>query len=108
MYPHLHSLVVAQVELGVAVYAAGVAGGEVGKLQRHRLLVELYDLCLAGVTYTGHARRKNVVHRFAGGVLLYVHHRNIELTLGGSIAAVVEVEIVGAPFAAHEFESGET
>ena len=42
------------------------------------------------------------------GILLDVHHRNVELPFGGRIAAAVEVEVVGTPFAAHKFQSGET
>ncbi len=57
VHPHLHALVVAQIELGVAVYTAGVAGIEAGDFERHRLLVELCDLALAGVCDTRHTGR---------------------------------------------------
>ena len=108
MNPHLKPLVVAQVVLRVAVYAAAVAGLQAGNFKRERLFVQLGNLALARVDDTCHAGRKNVVHRFAVGILLDVNHRHVEIAFGRKISAAVEVEVVGAPLAAHKLKSGET
>ena len=108
MNPHLEPLVVAQVVLRVAVYAAAVAGLQAGNFKRERLFVQLGNLALTGIDDTRHAGRKNVVHRFAVGILLDVNHRHVEIAFGRKISAAVEVEVVGAPLTAHELQSSET
>ncbi len=107
MHPHLHAAVVAQVELGVAVHAAGIAGVEAEHFQRHRLFVQLRDLALTGVGDACHAWGKHIVHRLAVGIFLDVDNADIQLPLGGSVAAAVEIEVVGAPFAAHKLQGCE-
>ena len=105
--PHLQTLVVAQVEHGVSVDGTCIARIEAGDLERHRLLVELGNLALARVDDTCDAGRQNIVDRFARGVFLDVDNRYVELSVGRSIAALVEIVVVATPFAAHEFEGSE-
>ena len=108
MDPHLHTLIVAEVLLRIAVYAACIAGGKTGEFERHRLLVQLRDLALPGVGDTRHAGREDVVDGLALCVLLDVDHGHVEFSRSRSVAAGVEVEVVAAPLAADEFERGET
>ena len=106
--PHLQAAIVAQVEHGVAVYSAGVSGIEVGDFKHHGLLVELRYLALSGVDDTCHTGRQNVVDGFARGVFFDVDYGDVQLTLGGRIAALIEVEVVAAPLAAYQLQGGET
>ena len=105
--PHLEALVDAEVHLGVLVHAACVAGLESGDFHLHGLLVELQGLRLPGVLGAVHAGGQDVVDGGAGGVLLDVDGGDVELALGRGIVAVVEVEVVASPLAAHELEGCE-
>ena len=103
---HLQALVEAQVELGVAIHSAGVAGFEVAHLERERLLVELGGLSLPGIDDSGYSRRKHIVDRLCAVVLLDIHRTDVERAFSRSVGAAVEVVLICAPFAPHEFEGG--
>ena len=105
---HLQAAIDAQVEAGVLIHGTRCAGGELGNLHRHRLLVELCDLRLTGIHYTGHARRQNVVHRLASGVLFDVDGCHCQVAFGRHIDALVGVIVVAAPFALEQLERGKT
>ena len=54
-----------------------------------------------------HTRRQHIVDRFARGVLLDVDRVDRHAARGGLVAAHVQVVVVVAPLAAHQFEGGE-
>ncbi len=108
MSPHLEAFVVAKILLCVAVDPTGITRLEVCDLKRQRLFVELGNLRLSRIHYACHTGRKNVVDRFSVGILFDIHHRHIEVSFSRCVSTGVEVEIVGAPFASHQFEGGET
>ena len=107
MYPHLHALVGAQVDLSILVYTSGVAGLDSRERKLEALLVELSGLRRTRILDSVHTRGKNIVHGFASGVLFDVHYRHVEFTLGRRIVAAVEVELIVAPFASHKLKGGE-
>ncbi len=107
MHPHLHAAVDTQVKLRILVYSTCIAGLKSGEFELKRLLIELGGLRLSRVLDTVHSRRKHVVDRCACGIFLYIHHRHVEFALSRRVVAAVEVELIVAPFAAHEFECGE-
>ena len=108
MYPHLQTAIDAQVKLCVLIHATGVAGLQTRNLHLHRLLVELKRLSLTGILSTVNTGGQHVVDRSAAGILLNVDSGDIQLAFGRSVVAVVEVEVIAAPFAAHQLKGRET
>ena len=108
VHVHLQTLVDAEVEAGVLIHCPCVAGTESCHLKCHRLLIELCHLRLTGIDDSRHARRQHVVHRCASGILLNVHGIDGERAFSRSIAALVEVVVVGAPLAADKLKCGKT
>ena len=92
--------------MGVTIHSAGVAGFEVAHLERERLLVELCGLSLPGIYDSGYTGRKHIVDRLCAVVLLDIHRTDVERAFCRSVGAAVEVVLICAPFAPHEFEGG--
>ena len=105
---HLQALVDAEVEACVLIHRTCIAGTESCHLKCHRLLVELCHLRLTRIYDSGDARRQHVVHRRAACVFLNVHGIDGERAFSRSIAALVEVVVVGAPLAADKFKRSKT
>ena len=94
--------------LGIAVHTACVTGLNSGQFHRHGLLVELHGLRLSRILYARHPGRQHIVHRLAPGILLDIHHRKVQFALGGSVGTAVEIKLIAAPLAAHQFQRGKT
>ena len=108
VHKHLQTLVDAQVKARVPVHATGITCLQVFDLHLHRLLIELSNLRLTRVDDSAHARWQHIVHRLARSVLLNVHCVHINRTIGRSVATQVQVVVIVAPLATHQFQACET
>ena len=113
MDKHFKVFVLSQVEVGCLVDGASVAVDEVLDGHLQRLLIDTGGLHSSNHQFLLDARRDDVRHGFAAAVLVDADCRNIE---GGRVAVVVGLVFarsldalgVGAPFAFHEIQGGET
>ena len=103
---HLQVLVLAQVEVGVLVDGLRLVLREVLHGEAEGLLVLLSELLLVGILHAADARRQDVGHRLALGVLLHVDgthlHRSCLSTRTG-----LQVLLVLSPLTLHQVETAE-
>ena len=103
---HLQPLVLAQVEVGVAIDGLRLILREVLHREAQRLLVVLGELLLVGVGHSGDARWQHIGHGLALGVLLHVHSAHLQRSrLGGGTG--LQVLLVLSPLAFHQVEAAE-
>ena len=103
MHEHLHVLILAQVEGGVAIDGLRLAGRQVLHHHVHGLLVGLGQLRLRGVGDAGDARRQHIVDGALVVVLLDVDGADLQRA---AVRARGKWLVVGAPLATHQVEAG--
>ena len=104
MDKHLQTLVGAQVKVGVAVNATGIPGIQIIYRQLHGLLIALNNLGLTAIDDAGLTGRQNIVDRLARGIGLNIDLVNADATVCRTVTTRIQVKLVVAPFALHEFE----
>ena len=104
MNKHLQALVGSQVKVGVAIHTTGIASVKIFNRELHGLLVKLGDLGLTTINNTGHTGRQHIVHRLTRSVFLDIDSIDTDRTVSRLVTTQVEVVLVVAPLAAHQFD----
>ena len=103
---HLHLLVLAQVETGVAIHGLRLTSLQILHHHVEGLFVGLYELGLRGVGYSRDTRRQHIVYRLLVVILLDVYSTYLEKAALSRRGA--QTLLVDAPLATHKVERTET
>ena len=101
MDEHLQALILAQVEVGVLVDGLRLVLREILHREAQGLLIVLSKLLLIGVGDTGDARRQDVGHRLALGILLDVDGTHLQGARLGT-GAGLQVLLILTPLTTHK------